>query len=568
LIEKAIQNTKEEEYIPSENNIDKNKEEKKPDKTLNIEDREGKDSDGKNIKKFAIPSGVVILLIAIILFVIGKSGFWQSSSQLLPDEIVTSLNPNEEDTEEVVDNLPEVEKEIFTEYRQTLKGQEIKYYNPEEVFTELLAEIDKNTVSNIPGSEADVRQFFNGSSNPIEWENSNYSGNNLVLNSEINVGVKQEPYSENRNKIAEKLQLSKMGNYDSRILKRLRFTIEDSGPPFWEPNNKWKAFQKIFKSEFDKIILTDELNRKKEIYAINEIPKGYSKGYILQHSGVILPVSFSKKIAEDYPTAIEINFLASMNSLLKRDENLNRNEKELRILNLLELEDYRDFQLVSQFYADKVLKYWENNDLDYQGLKSLYQTAWSNTKYSFNDVQNIKMLNDRNFELITDFKYLNKEGDTISQLSSTHYTFNEKGLIEEVYGVDSDYTFQDFRDSDFDFIDQNEKIRRFLKAENNRKFNKIASFYSADMKRYWYVEDPTFIQIKKIYEDAWGASSYSQNTLLNIEKSAYNTYDVKVRFTFHNNKANQPETRERFTRYIFNEKGLIEEVYGLKDSRR
>lgn len=523
------------------------------------------DLDKKRINKYVIPVGVGVLVIAIFLFALGKSGFWQSKSEVVPDNIISNLD--KEDKEDILKDSSKAEIELFSENTLNLGGRQIQYYAPEDIFSELFIEIDRFTLPEIPGFKVDVRQFFNASNNPLEWEITGFRSGNVVFNSEIIVGLKQELNNKNRNKIVEKLHLSKIGDPDSRILKTLKFRIEDSGPPYWEPDNKWEAFQNIFKSDFEKFILTDQLNQKREVYGINQIPEGYSKGYILRKDASILPVSFSKSISNDYPTSIEISLYASMNSLMEAKENLSRSEKEERILNLLELENYKDFPIVSQFYADNVFLYWDNRDLDYLDLKTLYHSAWTNSTYSKNEVQDIIMLDSENFEVITDFKYENKEQEIVSNRSSIHYSFNEKGLITEVFPVNSDHTYKDFRDDDFDNMEKNEKLKRLLQAEDDREFYKIASYYAADMKRYWHVKDPTFNQLKNIYEGAWEASSNSRNILLNIKESAYNTYDVEVRFVFYNNKENRTEERISFTRYVFNENGLITEVYGLKDNQ-
>jgi len=445
-----------------------------------------------------------------------------------------------------------------------LNGEQIKHYDPELVLVELIDEIKNHAVSGSSGFEADYRQFFNSMNNPFDWRN-NYNDIN-VSTAQINIGIKQRPLNTQKDPTIERITLTKTGDANSHLLKQVSFEMGDSGPPFWEPENKWAAFDKLLQNTAEELVLVNDLNQKKITYTVNQIPSGYSSGY-LNMGDVIIPVSFNKIISEEDLTSIEVNFYSSMNGLMRNEGHLTRREKEIRILNLMELEGYRDFRLVSQFYSDRVRKYWDNTDLNYTDLEALYHTAWSNTEYSLNDVQDIKMYDESNFELITNFEYLNKEGDTISQLSSTRYSFNKEGLLEEVYGVDSDFTFKSVRDSDFDSISEEEKIIRLLKAEDNRDFDKVASYYSSDLKRYWHITEPTFREIGNIYRDAWNTTSYSQNIILNIEKAGFRTYDVQVRFAFYSKNENQPEAKESASRYIFNDKGLIEEVYGLNDNQ-
>ncbi|AVR47058.1 hypothetical protein C7S20_18395 [Christiangramia fulva] len=526
--------------------------------TPEVNDR--RTSTPSKLKKYGIPGGIGILCLAIFLFFIGKSGFWRSDNNKILEESISNYREKKAQRESN-DVVIEKEEKLFVEKSDNLNGKVIKYYDPVEVMTKLLAEMESNSVPGSVGFEADMRQFFNGSSNPLNWKSSK-SGKSQVLNSQIKVGITQNAFSEDRDPVLEVLSLKKTSDNDSRKLNSISFQIGDSGPPFWEPDNKWNAFDKIWRSNVDKILVTDELNRKYELYSLNQIPPGFSAGYLQTSNHFEIPVSFLKEISEENPTSIQIKFYSSMNDLM-REGYLSRNEKEERIWNLLELENNRDFNLISQFYADNIKRYWDNYEVGVQKLNELYQSAWSNTSFSENEIQDVVMLDEINFEVITNFKYVNKEGDTISQLGSTHYSFNEDGLIDEVYGFDSDYTYKSFRDSDFDSMTEEIKIRRLLKTEDLRNFNKIASYYSADMKRYWYVEDPSFKRIHDIYKDAWDATSYSKNIILNIEKSGYKTYDVHVRFEFYNDKENRAEAKESFTRYVFNNKGFIEEVYGL-----
>ncbi len=238
-----------------------------------------------------------------------------------------------------------------------------------------------------------------------------------------------------------------------------------------------------------------------------------------------------------------------------------------KIIRLSDAENRRDFSKIGSFYAPTLNRYWNDTIVDYTKLKSLYETAWSNSDYSWNHIQNIEEYEGNNFELITKFEYINKDGDTISQFSSTHFVFNEDGLIEEVYGADSDYTYRSVRDSDYDYLSDEEKIRRLLQAEDDRNFDKVASYFSSDLKRYWHVNEPNFREIGTIYRGAWNSTSYSYNNILEIKKSGLRTYDVRVRFVFYSKKDNKSETRESATRYVFNDNGLIEEVYGLDISQ-
>src|SRR5690606_28235348 len=120
----------------------------------------------------------------------------------------------------------------------------------------------------------------------------------------------------------------------------------------------------------------------------------------------------------------------------------------------------------------------------------------------------------------------------------------------------------EFRDSDFSFISNEERIRRLLKAEDIRDFDKIASFYASEIDRYWNVENIKISDLEKQYNLAWRNTSSSYNNVMDIYEVDYNTYRLRTRFYFETS-VNEIEMRISENIYVFNRDGLITEVYGV-----
>src|SRR5690606_19275820 len=108
--------------------------------------------------------------------------------------------------------------------------------------------------------------------------------------------------------------------------------------------------------------------------------------------------------------------------------------------------------------------YFNHYNQTYTELNMPYSEE-SSKSYSESIVRNVIMVRDMNFELIADFNFIDREGNSTTHRRAVHYTFNNEGLIEEVYEVDSDFTYEDFRDNDFNYTSEEDKIRGLLKAE-------------------------------------------------------------------------------------------------------
>lgn len=107
-------------------------------------------------------------------------------------------------------------------------------------------------------------------------------------------------------------------------------------------------------------------------------------------------------------------------------------------------------------------------------------------------------------------------------------------------------------------------IRNFLIAEEERNFDKIKSFYSKNLKRYWNLVYPKTSELRKQYENAWSNSKYSQNLVQKIEKINYDTYVLKTKFKFFDTKKLVNKNIESKVLFRFDSNDKILETFGIK----
>ena len=108
------------------------------------------------------------------------------------------------------------------------------------------------------------------------------------------------------------------------------------------------------------------------------------------------------------------------------------------------------------------------------------------------------------------------------------------------------------------------EIQSLLKAEDNRDFNSIISHYDVvEIKRYWEIYNPSYIDLEKEYTKSWGITSSSINKINNISRQSEYVYDVEIAFEYFHNKDNKWKTVVSNVRFVFGSRGKIIEVYGL-----
>lgn len=104
-------------------------------------------------------------------------------------------------------------------------------------------------------------------------------------------------------------------------------------------------------------------------------------------------------------------------------------------------------------------------------------------------------------------------------------------------------------------------IRNFLRAEDNRDFSAIYSFFSNNVRRYWDMTNPTEADLKTRYAKLWKKSIRSENDIIKIDKISFYTYDVSTHYAYTDINNNEMEVDSRL-RFIFDDDGKIIEIFG------
>lgn len=238
-----------------------------------------------------------------------------------------------------------------------------------------------------------------------------------------------------------------------------------------------------------------------------------------------------------------------------------KNSNEENLKKLLEAENKRDFDVIKTFYSGDLERYWNSRNLNFEKLNNQYKKAWKISSNSKNNILDINKIDDNILHVATEFSFTNaKTNKTITLINLDKYVFNTYGLITQVYNINPEKEYDEYRDVDFSLISNEEKIRRLLSAEDIRDFNKIASFYAPEIDRYWNVENIKISDLKKQYDLAWKNTSSSYNNVLKIKKVGYYTYQLKTRFYFETSE-NEAELRISENIYVFNSEGLVTQVY-------
>ena len=113
--------------------------------------------------------------------------------------------------------------------------------------------------------------------------------------------------------------------------------------------------------------------------------------------------------------------------------------------------------------------------------------------------------------------------------------------------------------------DQNvASVRSLMASEDQQDFDGIMSHFSPNMERYWDISYPTRAQLETRYADSWSKITDPQNVFNGVRKVAENTYDVSNTFRYYSLKDGKTKSVKGTNRFVFNDEGLVVQVWGLK----
>jgi hypothetical protein len=101
-------------------------------------------------------------------------------------------------------------------------------------------------------------------------------------------------------------------------------------------------------------------------------------------------------------------------------------------------EDQRDFERIYGYMSGNMRRYW---DIDRPGREQLfnrYRYIWGKIGTSRNIITEIRKMEERTFDLYTEYEYFElRRGKTISISSRVRFHFDTAGMIDEIYGIEN-----------------------------------------------------------------------------------------------------------------------------------
>ena len=107
-------------------------------------------------------------------------------------------------------------------------------------------------------------------------------------------------------------------------------------------------------------------------------------------------------------------------------------------------------------------------------------------------------------------------------------------------------------------------IRGFVAAEDSRNFERMYSYFSDNLIRYWDLSNPTYNDLLNRYRYVWGKTSQSRNLITDIRKITDRTFDLYTEYEYYDRRRERTISKSSRVRYHFDGSGKIDEVYGVE----
>jgi len=120
-----------------------------------------------------------------------------------------------------------------------------------------------------------------------------------------------------------------------------------------------------------------------------------------------------------------------------------------------------------------------------------------------------------------------------------------------------------YKNADNEDFTPEEKIINLSRAENQRDFYLVSSFYADQINLYWETENISNYDLREMYEGAWNTTVYSKINILFIDVLDEQNFNVEIEFSYVGKKSGDTISSVSTNRYVFNNEGLITEVYGI-----
>jgi len=106
-------------------------------------------------------------------------------------------------------------------------------------------------------------------------------------------------------------------------------------------------------------------------------------------------------------------------------------------------------------------------------------------------------------------------------------------------------------------------ISLFLRAEQDRDFSKIYTFFSPNMRRYYNIYNPTESDLRNSYESVWGYTSNATNDVQSWDRIDKFNANILTDYRFFDTKKNQWQIKRSLVRFVFDNSCKIVELYAI-----
>lgn len=107
-------------------------------------------------------------------------------------------------------------------------------------------------------------------------------------------------------------------------------------------------------------------------------------------------------------------------------------------------------------------------------------------------------------------------------------------------------------------------IKDFLKAGEDQDFDRVYTFFSPELSRYYDMTNPGYEELKDRYEYYWEFVLDAKNHVKSIKKINEYTYDLKANYKYYNKKKQKDFSVNSAIRFLFDSDGKIIEIYEIK----
>src|SRR5690606_25022820 len=119
------------------------------------------------------------------------------------------------------------------------------------------------------------------------------------------------------------------------------------------------------------------------------------------------------------------------------EKDINSEDKPYKqiIRDFVDAEDQRDFESIADYFSTNLMRYWDLKFPSKTELRTYYNNAWKNSDSSSNEIIRIQRVSSSIYDMNTNFKFTNKQGQKKEIKSTVRFIFDNEKKIVECFGL-------------------------------------------------------------------------------------------------------------------------------------